>query len=605
MSYRFEKNQNGEADLVIEGFENGIADSPISGIANMRNVNFTNYPGVVNVNYKRLAATISGGSMKKPQFYCTSPAGINYILDSNGQVWKQSAVNSSTFNLLTGNTAGGNGQGIAFWNNYLFVFGSNFIDICGDGTGDGGIISSKWNNSATPSGTTVWPLKAPSSVLLTGSLSAGATSATLSSYTDGNSSAQTSWVYPSGSYLMTLSTGQKVSATLTYASTAVSFSPAVASGGASSSVTITPLFTNTYIGANGSTSSDHMTLVSGNDGNLYFCNGRYIGSFSVPSGSTFNLGIPATYNYSYAALTLPQYETAVWLEELVANLIIAGVKKLYPWNRVATSWQNPVPITEPISKFINYLNTLYIFAGQKGNIYVSNGYSVSQLRKIPDYVTSLGGTGGTGTSLVDPLWTWGGIMVHRNKIYFQALGQNSSSATNIISGVFSLDVNTKAINFENQNSFGLISNTTSAPGILIDNTPSSTGFDSYYSGWSNGNSSAGGIDYNDTTLYSSNEAFIESDLIPIGTALQPKTYASAEFKLDQPMRSGDSITLQARQSIAGTYQDIGTTSTTVLSFPYTSMPFQSWEWIQFKVVLNCNPTATSSSFMRLRQIRIR
>lgn len=601
MAYRKSKNPiTGNPEIVIDGFENGIADSPYLGIANMRNLGTVYYPGVAYVNYKRLAATISGGSMKKPQFYCTSPAGLIYVIDSTGQVWKQSTANSSTFNLLGSSpTTGASGQGIAFWQNYLFVFRGAFIDICGDGTGDSGVTSSNWNNSATPHNA-VWPIGSPTNVTLTGSLSAGAVSAILSSYNDTNGAAQTTWVLPTGTYQMTLSNTQKVSATLTFGSATINFSPAVADGGASSSVTITPIFST----QNGS-SVNHMSIVSGNDGNLYFCNGQFVGSLSVPSGNTFNLGIPASYRFNYSALGLPQYETAVWLDELIGNLIVSGVKKMYPWDRTSTSWQNPVPIPENISKTVNILNKLYVLAGQKGNVYISNGYSASLLRKLPDSITSQGGSSGTGTPLVDPTWTWGGIMSHRCKLFFQAFAQNSVTADGVLAGIFSIDTDTGALNFENQNSFGIVSSTTSGTGILIDNSPSSGGNDSYYSGWSNGISNAGGIDYNTTTLYSSYEPIIETDLINVGSFLNNKTFNNIEFKLDQPMLSGDSIRVSGRQSLSDSYTVLGTTSTTVLSNVVTPLSLQNFQWIQLKVELSCNSSAGSSSFTRIREIIIR
>jgi len=682
MAYRYEKNLNNEKDLVIDGFEKGIADSPYQGIANMRNFNTRYYEGVAYVNYKRQLGTTAGGNqvftgstspsqltlsgaltlvvgdavtvsnsggalptglaaattyfvqavagsvfqlsatyggsaititgtgsgtntvtlvqVKKPKFSCTSPAGLNYVLDSSGQVWKQSAVNANTFFLLTGNPlTSADGQGIAFWQGYLFVFRASAIDICGTGVGDAGVISTKWNANATTANA-FWPISAPSSVIFTGSLSAAAVGATLSSYNDPSGAAQTSWVLPTGVYQLTTSVGELVSATFTFASTAVTFASPLKTA-ASSSVTVKPIFSSTATTG----SPQHMAIVSGNDGNLYFCNGQFVGSLSVPSGYSFQLSAPATYAFNYAALPLPQYETSVWLSELGTDMAIAGVKKLYFWNFVSLTANSYFPVPENIDKIINVLNKLYVFAGQKGNIYWSNGYSVNPLKKIPDSITSQGGNSANSTPFIDPVWSWGGIMSHRRKLFFQALA-STPAGTNLIAGIFSLDVDTNVINFENQNSFGLISSTTTASGVLIDNTPSANGNDSYYSGWSNGNSSAGGIDYNDTTLYSSNEPIIESDLIPIGTFFQNRTFGSAEFKLDQPMQSGDSLTLYARQSLADTYVAVGTTTTAaVLSNGITPLGFQNWQWIQFKVTASCNPTSTSSSFVRLREIRIR
>lgn len=612
MAYRYDKNPNtGKQELVIDGWENGIADSPYAGIANIRNINIRYYGGVAYVNYKRKAATISGGTMAKPMFSCTSPAGVIYILDSSQQVWQQSAVNSTTFNLITGNpSTGGSGQGIAFWNNYLFVWRASAIDICGDGTGDSGVTSSHWNNNATTHNA-VWPIGTPTNVLITGSLSAGATTATLSTYNDTNGSAQTNWVLPTGVYQLITSNNELVDASLTFGSTAIAFAKPL-NGTSSTSVTIRAIFGS----SRNNIVPQHMSIISANDGNLYFCNGQFVGSLSVTSGYAFQLNQPTTYSFNYSALPLPQYETAIWLAELSGSMLIAGVNKLYTWDFVSLTVNSFIPIVENITRMINILNNIYIFAGNKGSIYLSNGYSISPLKKIPDYLTSLGGTSGNSNSLIDPVWTIGGIMTHRQKLYFQAFAQDSNTDNGIFAGILSLSlVNaTSSITFdtagsivvENQNSFGIVTGSTTAEGLLIDQpaaiSGSVQGNDSYFSAWHDTN---GGVDFNDTTPYSAGEAFIETDIIPIGTALEQKTFSNIEFKLDQPMRSGDSISVYARQSLSDSYVLVGATATTVLSFPYTPLNFENFQWVQFQIVLTCAASAANTSFMRLREIRIR
>jgi len=66
MSYRLEKNSAGTTDIVIDGWELGIAASPHKGIANLRNVNIRSVPGEVAVNFKTSALT------KPPTVYARS-----------------------------------------------------------------------------------------------------------------------------------------------------------------------------------------------------------------------------------------------------------------------------------------------------------------------------------------------------------------------------------------------------------------------------------------------------------------------------------------------------------------------------------------------------
>lgn len=652
MAYRYEKNENGEADLIIDGFEDGIADSPYLGIANMRNLNTSWYPGVAYSNYKRIRVNSVGGNttftadsgmnfltvdtaltlqngdavtltttgtlpdplqpdttyfvvqnggggdgtfrlsetlggsditlnddgtgvhtvtlitMGAPSFYTqnnsdgSDPYGTIYILDKNGRVWQNTATVNSLpyFVLLDGNEITGSvAQGIAFYANYLFVFRGDSIDVCGDGTG--AINSGLWLNE--------WFFD--HSVQFTAAANQGDTSGTLLFGWDG----------PSGAYNLTF-TNESVQAALVTGSTMVTW--------------VEPLLFNETDMANvnlGNSGVTRMAFVDVGSDTLYFCNGRRVGAISTPPGRKFDPQIisPGTSFLNYQAVALPEGIFSSWLEKQQLQLLIAAQDTIYPWDRISEETGIPMPITENIVKMINVSNTVYVLAGLKGNIYITNGYSISVARKLPDSIVS---------DLIDPKYTFGGPIPHRQKIYFPILAQNGYTGTNIFNGILSIDDKNK-INFENQNSNGLTNAAATGDALTVDVNTSD--YDSYYSAWYDG--TTGGIDYNSTTLYDAGEPIIETDLIPIGTFAQSHTYLSMEFKLDQPMKSGDSITIYARNSLSDTYQLVGTTTTSMLSDFYQPLPFEKWQWIQFKVVISCNTDPTLSSFVRLREIRIR
>lgn len=585
MAYRYEQNTNGESDLVIDGFENGIADSPFKGIANIRNLTVRYYDGVAYVSYKRQACSFTSGTFAKPLYATQSPDGIIYIVDNTPggyQIWKQTAVNGTQFALLTGISVTNIINGIQFWNNYLIVFGNGAIEICGDGSGDSGVTSSNWNTAGGTSG--VWPMKAPT-VTMTGAPAVGATSATLSSYTDAQGTSRAFWNGPTGSYLGTINS-QNVLVTLTQGDTAMNWYPALNTSSASA------MFIS-VLGSNNVTAGNHVSLISNNDGNLYFCNGAQVGSFAVNANQTFAKGNMKTFTFNASALALPVTDGALYLTELRNMLLVAANHKIYPWDRFSPQWQNPVPIDENIVSMINILNNVYILAGNKGNIYISNGYNAQRFKKIPDNIAGV----------IDPEWTYGGVMSHRQYLYFQALAKNPATGTSLIAGIFSLNLDTGAIIMEAQNSAGLLPSGVTFNGILIDNSSGTLlKYDNYYSAYG---ASTSGIDYNNTTPWSGGEAVIETDIVPIGTVGQPKTFSSAEFKLDQPMTANESISLYARQSLSDSYTLIGTTTTAVLSDFFNGMTFEKWQWIQFKVVLTSTTGYTTASFVRLREIRIR
>lgn len=498
--YRYEKNpETGEPELIIDGWENGIASSPYQGITSIKNLNIKYLPGAVYSNYKRILNT-SATTIGIPTYWTQDPTtGIYYILDLNGLVWKTTDPTTVAWTQLTGNSGHtGAGQGLVVYKNYLFVFKATTIDY--------------YNISGA------------------------------------------SWVFDWQTGLQS--------------------------------------------GVN------HMALWATDD-KMYFSNsaslvtttaGSSLGSIETVVGQTFDPNNPATYTYIQVALTLPGFEQAiVWLTELTDKLIVAAGKRLYPWDKSSPTFDGfSAFIKENIVKVINILNNLYITAGVKGNIYVSNGYSISPFVKIPD----------SFFGIIDPALIPGDMMSHRNKLYVGYSLANSPFTNGVFS--ISLGLNTYgnaevagAINFENQNSYGLnasgVNTNYGQPNVLIDIETS--GVDTYASAWYDG--SKGGMDTNDTTLYSSFETAIESDLIPVGTFLNPKTYSNVEFKLDEPLAG--TIKISARGYSNDTYILLGTTTTGMISDVYTPLAAAEFQWIQFKIEISSN----STTFNRLREIRIR
>lgn len=480
MAYRYEKNSDtGKPEIVIDGWEEGIAESPYKGITSIKNLNIKYLPDAVYSNYKRILNSPASGIGILKYWTQDPKTGTYYIIDNGGLVWYSTDPSNvgQPWAQLTGNAAHlGQGQGIGVFKNYLFVFKATAIDY--------------YNISGA------------------------------------------SW---------------------------------------------------TFDWKTGLQSAEHMALW-GQDDIFYFCNGRYVGSLAEVFGMTFDPSNAATYTYNAIALTLPSYDVASWLSELRVNLMIAAGKRIYPWDRTSTSYTIPIFVKENIVKVINVLNILYIIAGTKGQIYISNGYSVSPYRKLPD----------SFFSGIDPQITWGDMMYYRNRLF---LGACQSGVASGISGIFSVDFETSALNFENQNSYG--ANTTSgvngAANILIPIMDTS-----YVSGWYNG--SSGGMDRNDTTIYTNFECAIETDLIPVGTFLQSHSFDNIEFKLDSQMQSADSIKVSMRASISDAYTLIGQTTSTILSDVYTPLSVQKNQWVQLKIEMKSGQTG---QYVRLREMRIR
>lgn len=440
--------------------------------------------------------------------------------------------------------------------------------------------------------TGLWPIINGVTITFTTRPVGGATSATGFTYTDAGGTSRNFWNGPTGFYnleflLPSFGGGRQiVLANFTQGSNEVTWTPALSATPSADTATL-------FYNSNSSTATGvtHMSLVAANTGDLYFCNGPYVGALVLTPNQIFNKSDMNTFTFYSNIIDLPTTDTATWLMELRNNLCILGKFTMYPWDFFSPSFSNPVPIDESLIKGINILNNLYVFAGVKGNIYISNGYNFERYAKLPDYIAGV----------IDPSWSIGGVMQHRQKLFFQALAKNGQTDAAIFQGIFSLDLDNRALVMEGQGSAGLVPSGITSPGLLIDDKDTSINYAKYYSAFSATNSF---MDYNDTTLYSSNEAVIETDIIPIGTFAQPRTFNTMEFKLDQPLQSGDSISVYVRNSLSENYALVGTTTTAVLSDLY-QQNWQKGQWVQFKITASCNPTSTSSSFVRLREIRIR
>lgn len=133
-------------DIVIQAPKQGIARSPHVGYADIRNLDIDSSPGIVRLNtimVKKSAAIVVDNINWLVRHPITT-AEV-YALGATGNVYK-SADSGATWALMTGFTAGGHGNGLAIWKNYLIVARDAFLDVCGDGTATG-ITNANWSNS--------------------------------------------------------------------------------------------------------------------------------------------------------------------------------------------------------------------------------------------------------------------------------------------------------------------------------------------------------------------------------------------------------------------------------------------------------------------------
>jgi len=347
-----------------------------------------------------------------------------------------------------------------------------------------------------------------------------------------------------------------------------------------------------------STGGAALDIVTGATGSSFYFNTFY------PTSA----GGEATITFTPQRLILPAFETSQCMAELGNNIIIGTQSNvLYPWNQIDVTPSDLIPLPE--NNVVNLLtvnNTVYIFGGSKGNIYVTNGSIASPALSVPDYTA---GIAGTPSSYFEPYFSWGGVMYVRGRVYFSILDQTATKTGNC-GGVWSFaptqsqfiqqDVGI-SLRLENQNSYGTYNGYAT---VLLPSQNQSVISPQYWSGWQSAISSPTyGIDFTDTKTSSS--AIIETDLIPIGSMLNKKTQRQIEYKLSAPLVSGDSVNISWRQNGTGAYTACPTVITegaTSLSGYFTAN-FQGSQWLQLKITLT--PITGNSSMVRLKSIRIR
>lgn len=579
-----------DGTIVISGWEQGIADSPHLGIADIRNVNLLSSPGEASVNFKTAA-------MNQPP----TVAAVAFTVE--------------TTDILTVASTSG-------WYNGMAVTLNSLVD----GTGLA-INRVYWVGNL--SGSTFKLYKNPSRVAgqLVDVTLAG--SGTLSSYTlsapldkaidyqgGGNSgriyefilddAGRVWWIDNTGGtatnnliYLgndtLTGTTGRGIAifkrhiivfrtTTMDALDTAsiegnFDLDAAYASGGW------------VYGWESISTvSQTRRPSIVGQDDILYYGNSKRVASISEVTGSTFNPTSGATYNENTSALDLPAGDDVQSLGELGVYLLAGGVQNfVYPWDRVSPSFDFPLILPETKTERIVSANQIaFLLVGNRGRIYVTNGSSIELYKKLPDYITGV----------YEPYFMWSDAMSWKNQLYFSFTAtKNDTTALTATGGIWAIDTTSGALRCTNQLSYASYagSATVLLPHLLSAAPPGN----GIYAGWSV--NSTYGVDVSSTSPYSNLEARIDTEIIPLGTNEYPFTPNEFEFKLSRPMVSGESIKLSYRKNLTASFAEIGSTSTAVLS-ANSDTNFEDAEWVQLRVEMSS--TASTPSYVPLTEIRL-
>lgn len=583
--------------LVLDGFQNGIADDPYEGISDMRNINIISVPGEGSVNFattKNSPSAISGSATSASASVVTYTGAVG-LSNHMGVIFSATTLSGVSTNklYLIGNLSGGT---FKLYTDYGL---STQVIISGTGTGTFSVLNPTlpkhftkdsignywmidasgyvWSNTVVDSNSNWTPA---------GNLPNNASNGNGLGFYQGTSTHGFIFAFSNSSI-------DYVEVTTPY-TWQYQWDPVtgVAAGYGASPAKVL----NTATG----TANSHETMVPP-DGHFYFCDKNYIDQFFQTSpGTAFDpTNVSTGYTYSTTQL-LPYNDVANCLSFLGTNLMVGGLlNAVYPWDRVSNQFNYPILLPENIVwKMVTVNTNTYMFVGNRGRIYITNGTQANLFKKVPDHIS--------GT--IEPYFQWGGACFQKNQLYFSmSATTNGAVALTTYGGVWAIDLDTGGMRLAQKLSYGtyagyssaMIATTQTAIAGSISN-PASNG-SGLYIGWYDG-ISAYGIDQTTSSPYTSSQASIDFDLIPIGTFEKPRDFMRVEYLLTKPMVTGESITINYRLDFSSSYTLIFTDSTAGNYTNSNPVNFKNAKWIQIQAVLNS--TASNPSYTRLRNVRL-
>lgn len=588
-------------DLVFDGYEQGIADAPEQGIAMLRNINLVSIPGEASVNFGTTAVNI-------PPAVTAAPCTFSLVADT--VTWTPTATLYNGVTVTFDATTGGVTAGTVYW--VGSVSGSTFKIYTTPGRDVTTLVDLTANS--TPNFSTITFGKPTYKTL---DQIGTPTSRNNIFILDANG--RVWWVNLSlqmvhlGNSTLTSTHGNGICAfgnfLYVFRDTAIDYIPidAVTNTSATSIQWVYGWQTTTSPPA--SSGYSHYAMVAATNGAMHFCNDRFIGRVLPTGGPLVDPTNGATFIVTLLAPSsgMAAGDSSTCLAELGGNILVGGIlNRVYQWDGLSSFFSFPLIIAENYTtRMVTTNSSTYIFAGNRGRIYITNGSNVNLFKKIPDQITN-------GT---DPYFTWLDAVYWKNQIYFSFLAAtNANVSITTLGGLWAVDVSMNimgtatAVALRMTNT--LVNGVGAYPYVIAPNiisaNPAGAGL---YLPWVNG--STYGVDVSTTAPYSDYSAptvtpagEVYTDLVPTGTLFAPRTFTQIEWKLATELVAGEAVRVSYRQSYSQGWTVVGSTtySANTLSDIYT-VDFQSGQWLQLYVELQS--TASSPSYVRLKEVRVR
>lgn len=290
------------------------------------------------------------------------------------------------------------------------------------------------------------------------------------------------------------------------------------------------------------------------------------------------------------------------------TLIVGGMSNVaYVFSLTSTppyQLQNLIQIPESVTtNIVVAANNTYLFTGVRGRIYIANGSQANEFYKVPDHLS--------GT--VQPTFQWGATTTVNNKLCFGIYLSVSQTLTtaNKYGGIWMLDITTQACYVSNE----LFSGYQDYACALLAMTNLEYSGNGVIAGWNSPNSfawgSSGIFSSTNATPYIDGNSWVVSDIIPVGTLLQPGTPYEFEFKLTVPLQTSETVQILVGSSLSdytnNTMTSVFTTTGDGIllsdnSSNHNGSPVQNQQWLIVQAKLTSK--SGSPSYCRLFQLRI-
>lgn len=587
-----------ESDIVFSGFELGMADSAEQGTQLMKNVNIISASGEASVNFAMAALT------KPPTVSALSATftGASDLITSVG------AVSAGIFNgcaVFFGSTSGGVVAGQVY---YVKNLSGNTFQIT-DHLSTLGSVVNITDDTNTISTFVIGAMKFATETWATNpSVASMTTPHTFMQDANGrlwflNSSNQLIYC---GNEDLTNAGGNGICSIGGAATTpgyisvfrqdkidmfnvdAVTNTTVIADNWTTDWQTITG-----YIGVS------HQAIEGKTFNGIMFCNATTVGTVLLGT-SVFDPTNSSTYDFNTSALLLPTQDRTNWIASLDTVFLVGGLQStIYTWGGPNSNLSLYEEITVPenkISSIVSAGANAYIFAGVRGNIYITNGSNVSLFKKFPDQVGPVAVT-------TEPYILWGGTRYWRNQLLFgiQFLANDGTNSQNS-GGVWAIDTNTGALRHINETSAGSTSTTPVIAPIVFTQTPGGFGI---YAASTSFNGSTFAVDRTTTSPYVAGETIIRTRLANVATFYTPRTFAQCEYKLSRPLVASESVAIGWRPYLSqGTFTSMTSDSTQLGAMSGTFITgIEGAQYVQLEITLTS--TASTPSFCRLTEVRLR